>query len=238
MGTYNKLVFLNWDSAFFNLSIAKIEIKELKKNVDRLNNVIASNNIDLIYCFVDSLEGAPKEIEKLIANAKWVDGKMIYTKTIQKKKKNQSAFIEPVTKISEQLYDLAIQAGKYSRFNIDKNFKSHHYEKLYREWIEQSLNKNIADKVFVYKNMNEELGIITIGKKDNCAFIGLLAVDKLARNKGIATALLNCAEQYAAHENLKELQVVTQQQNLPACKLYEKNNFNAISLVNIFHIWK
>ena len=77
-----------------------------------------------------------------------------------------------------------------------------------------------------------------IGEKNKRADIGLVGVDASVRGKGIASKLLKCAEQFARKHTYNEMQVVTQIQNEPACKLYEKYGFKKDSVVNIFHVWK
>ena len=57
---------------------------------------------------------------------------------------------------SEQLINLSIQSGLYSRYKIDPDFKNNEFENLYLAWIENSVNKKIADHTFVKKEDGED----------------------------------------------------------------------------------
>ncbi|MDI9311574.1 MAG: GNAT family N-acetyltransferase [Limnohabitans sp.] len=238
MGNFNTLQALDWDSDFFKKKIAKIDLQDIELNSTQINRLIADSSFDLIYCFAQADEGEIPFITSMLHHAMWVDGKATYLKTVEAKSIDENPFFESVRHIDEDLYDLAIQTGVYSRFHVDNNFEQNQYKELYKKWIENSVNRTIADEVIVYKENQKNLALITLGIKNARTDIGLLGVDEHARGKGIASQLLAYAECYAANKNFKEMQVVTQTQNEPACRLYEKYGFYVDSLVNIFHIWK
>ena len=228
---------LEWDSVFFGKKIARIDIADLKKNAALINTLIRESSFDLIYCFVQPNEGSVDEIVSMLDGAIWVDGKVTYLKKAMQQD-YASDYILSAKEMESALYDLAIQTGVYSRFHTDKRFEPDHYVNLYKKWIENSVNRSIADEVALWRENESVEGMITIGEKNGRADIGLVGVDQRARGKGIATQLLRFAENFAYNKDFKELQVVTQQQNEPACRLYEKYGFELESVVNIFHIWK
>ncbi|MES2480138.1 MAG: GNAT family N-acetyltransferase [Bacteroidota bacterium] len=238
MNKTNMLQQLEWDSNFFGKKIAKIDSLELIKNAAQINRQIKESSFDLVYCFARQNEGNVEEIVNVIDNAVWVDGKVTYLKEVQKQVNIDLTFIGSANEMENGLFDLAIQTGIYSRFHTDKRFEPDQYINLYKKWIENSVNRSIADEVGVWRENELLEGMITIGEKSGRADIGLVGVDQSARGKGIATQLLRFAENFAYNKGFKELQVVTQQQNEPACRLYEKYGFELESVVNIFHIWK
>jgi dTDP-4-amino-4,6-dideoxy-D-galactose acyltransferase len=238
MVDYNEIHELSWDSAFFGYNVGKIEIKNLPENVSKINAAIEAGDFDVVYCYALPEEGSPRDIETVIKNASWVDGRITYVKRIEKKHITKSPSYVSTNQLTDQLYDLAIQAGEYSRFRSDERFSVTIYKALYQKWIEKSVKREIADEVLVHISNGNILGMITIGSKKNRADIGLLSVDNAARGNGIGKALLEYAENYAAKNGFEELQVVTQQQNVGACSLYEKLGFKKESIINIFHIWK
>lgn len=238
MSNFNTLQALEWDSDFFKKKIAKIELHDIERNISQVNRLIKDSSFDLIYCFAQAREGDVAFISSMLHHATWVDGKVTYLKTVEDKVIKANPFLESAQQMDDDLCDLAIQTGVYSRFHVDKNFAQNDYKELYKKWIENSVNRTIADEVIVYKEAQKNLGMITLGVKNTRIDIGLLGVDEQARGKGIASGLLAYAEQYAEDKGFKEIQVVTQQQNEPACRLYEKYGFHVDSLINIFHIWK
>ena len=238
MNRTNMLQPLEWDSDFFGKKIARIDALELIKNAVQINMQIKESSFDLVYCFAGQNEGSVEDIVNVIDNATWVDGKVTYLKEVKMHGDIDSTFIGSANEMENGLFDLAIQTGVYSRFHTDKRFEPDQYVNLYKKWIENSVNRSIADEVAVWRENELLEGMITIGEKSGRADIGLVGVDQRARGKGIATQLLRFAENFAHNKGFKEIQVVTQQQNEPACRLYEKYGFELESLVNIFHIWK
>lgn len=238
MTSNNVLETLHWDSNFFSKKIAKINFRGIIQNFESINLLLDNSPYDLVYGFAMPEEGTKDEIERIISNATFVDCKVTYVKKISKNDSGLNPSIRSINHIENGIYELAILSGIYSRFNVDKKIKPEHFNLLYKKWIENSVNRSIADEVAVYYDGKKPLGLITIENKGNRAAIGLLGVDISARGRGIASELIKYAEHYAAENNFEEIQVVTQQQNVPACKLYEKYGFQLFDRMNIFHIWK
>lgn len=228
---------LFWDSNFFNFKIGKVEIPDTFTSFSDLNSAFRTSDLDLIYLFAPpsiAIEKIHKEIDNIVL----VDRKTTYSKPLMPFNINTDARITSVNELDEALINLAIQTGEFSRFNIDPNFKRDDYKKLYAEWIENSVKRQLAQEVLVLNEGQEKLGVITIGEKNQRADIGLVGVDSKARGKGVASALIAKAEQFAIDQNFKEIQVVTQGDNIAACSLYEKCGFTVESIVNVFHLWR
>lgn len=50
-----------------------------------------------------------------------------------------------------ELENLAIQVGKYSRFRVDPRIPKEKFLKMYKLWIRNSVNRQLADAVFVVR---------------------------------------------------------------------------------------
>jgi dTDP-4-amino-4,6-dideoxy-D-galactose acyltransferase len=137
---------------------------------------------------------------------------------------------------NKKLIDLAIESGIYSRFNVDPKIGRKKFEELYTRWIIKSVSKEIADDVLVYKIGGEIAGFVTVGQKNGRADIGIIAVDKSYRGKGIGKTLMKTAENFY-FDKLKLIQVVTQGHNLPAIKLYEGCEFKIEKVEFLYHLW-
>lgn len=224
--------YLQWDSSFFCLRIGKAEIY----SVDDIENLQSlelelKNQYDLIYIF--------NYINRKVDFATLVDVKVDYAKTIEHKEFNTHVHSYNNDSCTEQLYRLSLISGQYSRYNLDKNFPKGSYESLYRRWIEQSVCKNLADDVLVYIDESIECGMVTyrINIDYNTARIGLVAVDEAIQGKGIGSSLVSSLENLLNKQGIDKLYVSTQEDNIKACKWYEKNGFCIDSKVEIYHWW-
>ncbi len=227
---------LEWDTNFFGINIAKMECKSMSEKQFHYDiNTLKEENVKLIYCVCHD-----KESEEFASKiGKLVDIKVTYCKTFSNKVlPTDSNTIEEYLdeEPTEELYNLAIQSGIYSRFNIDQNLPNYKFIELYRTWIRNSTRKQIASKVLVAKEKNHLVGMITLGEKEGRADIGLLAVDSNYRGRGIGKSLVFSAEN-EFQKRFNEGQVVTQKDNTPACTLYEKCGYTIEKIESIYHIW-
>ena len=224
--------YLQWDSNFFGLRIGKAEIY----SVDDIENLQSMelelrSQYDLIYIF--------NYTNKKVDFATLVDIKVDYAKVVQPKEYNINVYSYENNSCTEQLYKLSLISGQYSRYNLDKKFPVGSYETLYRRWIEQSVCKNLADDVLVYTANSIECGMVTyrINKEENTARIGLVAVDDAIQGKGIGSSLVSSLENLLNKQGIDKLYVSTQEDNMKACKWYDKNGFSIDSKVEIYHWW-
>ncbi len=236
---YNEIISLEWDSKFFGYNIAKVIFNSI--GLERLEEILKelkTKKIRLTYLMI------PPANKKLNANILknggiLVDRKVIYAKDTQPHTEIKTRILEykDITP-NNKVLDLALQAGLYSRFKIDKNFKNNEFERLYTQWITKSVSKEIAFKTIVAMSENELVGLTTIGKRDNYADIGLVAVDKNFSGKGIGSDLINFADNVAFEMKYHQIKVVTQLDNTRACKLYEKSNFKIEDVTHVYHYWQ
>lgn len=139
----------------------------------------------------------------------------------------------------DSLYDLSLQAGQFSRFNLDPNFKHSEFVNLYKLWIEKSLNDVMGDQIFCYySKSNEPLGLITVkyDSKSNCS-IGLISVSSKTRGLKIGTHLVEFVKMHAKNNGFTNLYVPTQANNAIANKFYLKNSFKLDSQIFLSQVW-
>ena len=227
---------LEWDSNFFGYNVGKVIVSDYK-NFNKKEFQSQIENYRLLYVYSK---------HKIIINGfKLVDKKITFSQKLSNLRMSNSAFdkeIRTFDKNQDQLNDLkelAIESGVYSRFNIDKNFSNNEFKKLYNEWILSSLSKKNALNVFICLNKYRKIiGFVTVVKKSrNVSSIGLIAVKKNARGMGVAKQLISKAIQESIKNNYKEMEVITQEDNLPAMELYKKTNFQIKNKTNIYHFW-
>lgn len=222
-----KIKHLEWDSDFFELSVGSIHIED---EDDFLKEEL--NKYDLVYIFSQN--------ENL--NFKLTDRKVTY-KLRGLQKKETPNFIEidyycHNETAYEELLNLALQSGEYSRFKIDSAFNNNDFVRLYTEWINNSINKTLASHIIIKKQDKKIVGFATLSKKnETLADIGLVAVDENYRGQGIAKELILKTISVAKSIGYDDMQVVTQLDNIPANILYKKFGFKEDSIINIYHYW-
>lgn len=221
-----------WDTEFFGFKIGEYKTSEL--TLQLLNTIIINaqcENYKLIY--IKSHNNNPQ-----LDNILFCDERRIYHK---KRKRNNYIPYYPISKynkttISESLFELALESGKYSRFHLDPNFPDECFEKLYKKWIENSLNKTIASDILTYNEQETPIGLLTYNNKNNKSTIGLISVSKKKQKKGIGKRLIHYYEN-SLNNSIEILEVVTQGVNKSACSFYEKNGYILSSTSYIYHLW-
>lgn len=221
---------LDWDSSFFNKKIGLLELSN-----DSCFSEIR-NDSDLIYVVSD------KDITIEIKDYRqsYSENKIVFSKKIVQKNASKDANIFLVVEDStrEEIYGLAFESGKFSRFKLDPHFDQQEFEKLYKKWVDNSFNKEFADAVLVYKEQNKILGFVTYKGWDKQATIGLIGVCTEHQGKGIGKKLIQYVEVELANKGVNELRIQTQLQNEMACKFYTKMGYEIIENKILKHYWK
>jgi dTDP-4-amino-4,6-dideoxy-D-galactose acyltransferase len=221
---------LEWDSEFFNLKIGEINIGIEEFEID-------DNSYDLLYVkSKNEINLVSKEYKNTFA-----DQILTYIKDVETPIENDFKGVMPFdeNKFSiEKLYELSYVGGKYSRFNLDERFDNEKFKKLYRVWIDNSLNGKNADELLVYQENDELIGFVTYKIDNDVATYHLLAVSPEHQGRKIGIKLFD----YVAHKmhkiNIKKLMIPTQKSNIGACYIYEKLGYKIIEEKYIKHYWK
>ena len=220
---------LDWDSDFF-----KIEIGELIKLNSNQGNIL----YDLIY--VKQIENNEFEIENFLNTFK--ETKIVFKKELNKENKIldiDNIFDFDSRKINaELLYPLAFESGKFSRFKLDTKFGNDKFELLYKKWVDNSISKIFADKIFYYQSEKEVIGFVTVKNSNDFSTIGLIAVNNNYQGKGIGKQLINFVENYCLVLNINELRIPTQKENISACNFYMKLGYSIFEKLVLKHYWK
>ena len=132
---------------------------------------------------------------------------------------------------------LAVQTGEYSRFNVDPNFPKEKFIELYKTWIRNSVRKELADEVLTIQQGENIVGMVALGNKNNRGDIVLMAVDESCRRRGYGETLVKAAQSWFVGNQYKVGQVVTQEDNIPACKLYKKCGYSIEKIEYYYHFW-
>ena len=136
-----------------------------------------------------------------------------------------------------QLEKLAVQSGAFSRFACDNKFPHEKFTALYETWIRKSVSGEMANEVLVIRQNNHIAGMITLSNKNGVGDIGLISVDEEFRGRKFGQQLVCDAQRWFIQNGCYTAHVVTQGDNLPACRLYEKCGYQKIKIEFFYHFW-
>lgn len=218
-----------WDSDFFNLKIGEVNFADGKDYSNfqyyDLLYVVSDEDFDLqIDGFTNSFSEQKVKFHKKLSE-------ILQT--------NENVFSHSEIEYNiQELYQLAFESGKHSRFLLDKNFGTEKFKELYRIWIDNSISKTFADDVFLYKNNQEIAGLLTYKTTDDNATVGLIAVSNKHQGKGIGGILLKHLETILYQKGITSLTIPTQFENKQACNFYSKQGYSIFENTFIKHFWK
>lgn len=228
-----KIEYLNWDSTFFNKRIGKASWQdEFKFDKDELGQY------DLVYFFADPDKVRLNEAIKGLG-ALLVDEKVVFVKNTGPGTDHGEviAYRRSNGKKDDDVIRIGLQSGIYSRFATDKNFGEGIFTRFYTEWMNKSIDRKMAEEVFVVEVQDAIKGVITLGRKSNRGDIGILAVDEKYRGQNIGFRLVQKCEAYCTNKGIDKLQVTAQAANKAACSFYTKYGFSIESITNVYHLW-
>ncbi len=238
--TSENFEILKWDSEFFGYPVARVNANLNDSRVmDDILASMAEKGIHLGYF------ASPEPLGAVVSDQTpyefvMADLKVTYLKELHGFLEVPSVEIKQYEKDvpDDQLIHLAIESGIYSRFKRDSHFAPGSYEKLYQIWIRKSVDKTIAKALLTFIAEGSVAGFVTLGIKNGRGDIGIIAVDEKYRGRRIGSKLMSAAEHWFYQSGYKTVQVVTQGDNKPACRLYEGCGYHRESALFFYHLWK
>ncbi len=229
---------LDWDSKFFKFTVAKIiNTRPTLPDLKEILRLLKTQGVRLVYWPAESLWD--QDVISALGG-QLVDIKTTYVLHLAKgmpEKLDTSEVIKADEDLQDidDLEDLAIQSGEYSRFALDPNISKENFFSLYKIWMRKSLSKEIAQEVLLIKQPNKIAGMVTLGEKDGRGDIGLIAVDRQFRGNSYGKKLVYASRDWFLSQAYPEAQVVTQGNNPAACKLYETCGYSVETVEYYYH---
>lgn len=119
-----------------------------------------------------------------------------------------------------------ITSNLYSNTRITNDPRTRDFtNKYYMKWVENSVKGEAADSVLVWNEKGEILGYVSLQKKGQIPLIG---VAESARGKGIAKELLNASLAQFKKWSVKNVNIDTQINNIPAIRAYQSAGFKIV----------
>lgn len=234
---------LSWDTEFFGIKVASVTPSRLSPA--RLGQIMESLrrlDVSLVYWPADPADDesqdAAKKFEGFLADRKTTYS-IDLNDSVQVPAPAFKNDIEEYTGsiVCPELVNLAIDSGIYSRFRLDKHLSPGKYEELYKIWISKSVDKSVADAVFVARDKERIVAMVTVSRKDQAGVIGLIAVDEAMRGKSMGRDLVVAAHNWYLARGCTKGLVTTQGMNQAACKLYERCGYTVELTHNYYHFW-
>jgi dTDP-4-amino-4,6-dideoxy-D-galactose acyltransferase len=124
-----------------------------------------------------------------------------------------------------------------SRFYFDSNFPRQRCDALYETWIGKSC-RGYAEAVMLAEVQDKVAGYISCHlSTQNQGQIGLSGIAADYRGRGLGQKLVNAALRWFVHQDVNQVDVVTQGRNHQAQRLYQRCGFLTQRLELWYHRW-
>ena len=230
-----QIELLKWDTEFFKFQVGELEI-DSSNSLSDIKKALEKSLFRVVYIKIEN--PSKDDIKRIGCVAQLMDERVIFEKRVCNVPLSVSQRLEKYKgTMTSELLELAWTSGTFSRFNLDANFRPY-FKQLYKCWLERSIQGDLADTVFLAYDGVLPIGFVTVASKNKMSGqIGLIAVSRDYRRKGIASLLLRNSEAWCYENEYKVIQVATQARNVSACRLYEKCGYKRKTRYGIFHYW-
>lgn len=233
--------FLEWDSCFFGVRIARIACQALSvENVASVTASCVEEKIDCAYYLANPADSASIRIAEE-NGFHLVDIRVTLDRQITPLPTEWCSDSPYVRRAKETdiplLRQIAAKNHRDSRFYHDGKFPVERCDELYATWIEKSC-RDYADTVLVADCGEGAAGYLSCHlRKDDVGQIGLVGVSETCQGKGLGRQLLDESLRWFASAGCRKVEVVTQGRNIAAQRLYQKGGFLTGSLQLWYHWW-
>lgn len=226
------------DLGLFSWQYQDFDSKILERNVAKINYIKAAEKSNSCSKLIRELSKSLQEnkIEYATYRLRASDFLMIHTleqegfRLVDGIMRLEQVLTEPLERIGgairkalrkdvESLQYLASETFSETRFYNDPLIKKYQADKIYGEWIKNSVAGSVADMVFLWEEREGPVGFVTLRKTDGS--IVLIAVSKNYQGRGIGEKLVKKALYQFMIWGLKKATVETQTTNIPALRLYQ-----------------
>lgn len=223
---------LSWDSSFFEKDIFKVSSSsyaEIKKAIQGIAGPA------MFYIFSE------KEIPDLkhqLMDTKLTFEKILTKESAQSKPNDSVVLFDGKNAKIGQLEDLAVVSSQYSRFRRDPKILPSKTDEMFRLWIRKAMQDLNNHAIVIKQIQDTTAGMISIKTQSRTSIIELVSVATEFHRQGIADEMMEACLSKVRRLGSEKIQVVTQQENPAACKLYGKHGFQVIDRKYIYHLHK
>jgi len=228
--------FLEWDSDFFGLRIARAAGDSLRVDgVRRIREYCAREHIDCVY-FLAAPDDPQTRSAAEDGGFHLVDIRVTLDRAPAAVTVSSHSVRTATPSDLPALREIARVSHHDSRFYSDPRFPRDVCGKLYETWLERSC-AGWAQKVWVVEADGAPGGYLTCHVEGRKGTIGLIAVREACRGLGLGAQLMNAALDYLSRAGVDRLEVVTQGCNIPSQRLYQRFGFRTSAVQLWYHYW-
>lgn len=225
---------LDWDSEYFGINIANLELDNNFSGLDFVNEFAQKNKIDLVQtcCDISDVE-LINLLEKSGFN--FSDLRVTYSLNLDGIDIKNTKYLLAIKSDIPCLTKIAGEVFVDSRY-LHKNFDQKKARDFYKVWVKNAVNKTFDDFCIKAVENNRIIGFIS-GKYSDGGIvrIGVVGVDKEFQGRGIGNQLMNSFFNHCKKNKIDKVLVSTQGKNLGANNYYIKNNFSLKSLESWYY---
>ena len=230
---------LDWDSAFFGLTIARVTpTRATSRELASAVRWACDASVDCLYFLADADDDA--SVRAAEENGfSLVDVRLTLERPVSPDVSEQAdAAVRPATlEDLPILVSIARVSHRNTRFHRDGRFDAQRADEMYAVWIERAVKGELADAAWVVDVGSGPVGYLTVSRDGACALIGLVAVDPSSRGLRYGERLVGSALRWAAGKRLGRLVVRTQGHEARAVRFYERAGFTTSAVQFWYHYW-
>ncbi|NLB54893.1 MAG: GNAT family N-acetyltransferase [Lentisphaerae bacterium] len=227
---------LDWDTEFFGVSVAKLTLVDTL-TLDHWNRVRERfGAYELIV--IENQNSDPKNAQFIgrETSAFLADINIRFHKNLD----CCSVLPESIKVLSAmQRCDCVLELAKFkfSRFVEDPFLRERGGDRIYRQWILGSFERE--DKFFAVAEgpKGHYEGFLLFSYKNGICIVELIAVAEGQERSGVGTRLFNAVEWHAHKQGIADIEVGTQIRNTNAINFYHKVGCKQIGNHQIYHLW-
>jgi ribosomal protein S18 acetylase RimI-like enzyme len=133
------------------------------------------------------------------------------------------------------LRQLAETIGETSRYFKDPRIPPAAARRVYETWISNSLYGGYAQDVILAFRDDRLIGLHTLRARDGVLTVDLIGVVPEAQGDGLGTVLLQAGVRAGEALRTSRVRVVTEAENIPACRMYQRHGFLLTSTELVWH---
>ena len=238
-----------FDSQMLGRTVYKLQLRDEVADAAELRSSYAGQPADVLFCFS---EYSPRNIAALQAEGfGFISIRNTYEMPLTAARVDQLTANAPadvdlvmasagVPELPPQdLLGLAETLGETSRYFKDARIPRENSLKVYQTWLNNSLYNGYANDVVLAmkgdSSARELAGIHTLKWKNGIGVVDLIGVQPRYQQHGMGRALLQAGLRAFAQNGATCVEVVTEGENVPASRFYQKNGFLLRSVQLVWH---
>ncbi|MDE0886660.1 MAG: GNAT family N-acetyltransferase [Myxococcota bacterium] len=231
---------LPWDSDFFDRRIARIDSRHFGPAT--AEEIVREAREEFVECLYLLLDGDDRERIETAEEMNFiqVDTRITRERPLPENSKDEKWSDDiDLCKPGDvgNLRAIARESHRDSRFYHDPIFPRDRCDDLYETWIRNACGGD-AEAVVIARKDDIAIGYVTCEiPEPGLGRLGLVAVAPDQGGLGYGGRMIDGALSWLSSHGCSRVQVVTQERNAPANRLYESRNFRPLSSQNSYHLW-